>query len=427
MTLSALRELVQFYFVAQEDKAQRESLLKFTKENDNQDVVSMETDTDKKKEATAILPEIEVYIHLLIVIYLIDHKEYEQARESSILLVNRIESFNRRTLHLLAAKSYFYYSRTHELTNKLEEIRMNLINYYRTATIKHNSEGQATLLNAILRNYLHYNLYEQADKLVSKVTFREDNTSSNEYARYLYYLGKIKSIQLEYTEAYKCLLGAIRKAPQTSARGFRVAVHKLACIVQLLMGEIPERNIFRQSGLKKALQPYLQLTQTVRVGDLNEFHKVVSTYGNLFKEDKTYTLIQRLHHNVIKTGLRKINVAYTRISLQDICTKLQLGSVDDAEFIVAKAIRDGVINATIHHDGKFIQSKENLDVYSSQEPLDSFHKRIKFCLKTHNEAVKAMRFPPDAHKTVGSTESAKERREREAEIQKAMEEDDEDF
>lgn len=41
-----------------------------------------------------------------------------------------------------------------------------------------------------------------------------------------------------------------------------------------------------------------------------------------FREDKTYTLIQRLAHNVIKTGLRKINSSYSRISLQDLCEKV---------------------------------------------------------------------------------------------------------
>lgn len=69
-----------------------------------------------------------------------------------------------------------------------------------------------------------YNLYDQADKLVSKTSLREDTTSNNQYARYLYYQGKIRSIQLEYTDAYRCLLGASRKAPQTGAKGFRLAV-----------------------------------------------------------------------------------------------------------------------------------------------------------------------------------------------------------
>ena len=32
-------------------------------------------------------------------------------------------------------------------------------------------------------------------------------------------------------------------------------------IVQLLMGEIPERSVFRQPFLRKALIPYFHLTQ----------------------------------------------------------------------------------------------------------------------------------------------------------------------
>jgi len=345
------------------------------------------------------------------------------ACKCSSSLIERLHSFNRRTLNPLSAKAYFYYSRCYEMVHKLEDIRVTLLNAYRTASLRHNDEAQAVLVNAILRNYLEYNLYDQAEKFVTNIAFKEESTSSNQYARYLYYQGKIKSTQLEYTEAYKCLLGAIRKAPQNSAKGFRIAVHKLACIVQLLMGEIPERSVFRQPGLKQALAPYLQLTLAVRVGDLVTFHNVVNTHANLFRTDKTYTLIQRVHHNVIKTGLRKINLAYTRISFEDICTKLHLDSPDDAEFIVAKAIRDGVINATINHEGRYIQSKENLDVYSTQEPQAAYHKRIKFCLRTHNEAVKAMRFPPDAHKP--SLDTAKERREREQEIAKLVEEDEE--
>ena len=119
--------------------------------------------------------------------------------------------------------------------------------------------------------------------------------------------------------------------------------------------------------------------------------------------------------------MRKINISYSRIHLADICAKLRLDNVEDVEFIVAKAIRDGVIDASIDHEGAFIQSKvcatllslqmivsartnssnqkENSDVYSTQEPLESYHARINFCLKMHNEAVKAMRYPPEAPKS----------------------------
>ncbi len=69
-----------------------------------------------------------------------------------------------------------------------------------------------------------------------------------------------------------------------------------------------------------------------------------------------------------RAGLRRINLAYSRISLAEVAAKLQLASAEDAECIVAKAIRDGGIDATIDHAGGFIQSKESVDVYSTQEP-----------------------------------------------------------
>jgi len=61
-------------------------------------------------------------------------------------------------------------------------------------------------------------------------------------------------------------------------------------------------------------------------------------------------LVHRLKHTVIKFGLKKINIAYSKISLKDMQTKLALESVEETEQIVAKAIRDGVIEATINHD-----------------------------------------------------------------------------
>lgn len=125
-----------------------------------------------------------------------------------------------------------------------------------------------------------FDLFDQADKLVSKSNFPEQ-ANNNEWARYLYYLGRIKAIQLDYSDAHQRLLQAIRKAPQHGAPGFRQTVQKLAVTVELLLGDIPERSLFRQPIYKKALAPYFQLTQAVRngkftvtriVSDVVEFH-----------------------------------------------------------------------------------------------------------------------------------------------------------
>jgi len=199
---------------------------------------------------------------------------------------------------------------------------------------------------------------------------------------------------LDYTASHRDLVQAIRKAPKNpKSAGFQQAVHKLAIIVQLLIGEIPERSIFRQSFLRKSLIPYLSITQAVRIGDLAKFQDTLAKYVSTFRADKTYTLILRLRHNVIKTGVRMISLAYSKISLRDICLKLQLDSEEDAEYIVAKAIRDGVIDAVIDHENGYMKSKENVDLYSTSEPQNAFHQRISFCLNLHNDSVKALRFP----------------------------------
>ncbi len=170
---------------------------------------------------------------------------------------------------------------------------------------------------------------------MNKTVFPE-SASNNEWARYLYYLGRIKAIQLEYSESHKHLVQSLRKAPQYSAIGFRHTVLKLSVTVELLLGDIPERQVFLKKANRKALAPYLKLTQAVRSGDVKRFQEVLDEYSGQFRDDHTFTLILRLHHNVIKTAIRTISLAYSRISLHDVAKKLRLESAEDAEYIIAK-------------------------------------------------------------------------------------------
>jgi 26S proteasome regulatory subunit N3 len=132
----------------------------------------------------------------------------------------------------------------------------------RTATLRYDADTQGTLLTLLLRNFIHYKLYDQADKLVSRTTFPE-SSGNNLLARYLYYLGRIRAMQLDYSSAHQHLLMAIRKAPQQNkaAAGFLQTVYKFFVVVELLMGDIPERSHFRQPMLEKVLTPYAQLVR----------------------------------------------------------------------------------------------------------------------------------------------------------------------
>ncbi|XP_008811676.1 probable 26S proteasome non-ATPase regulatory subunit 3 [Phoenix dactylifera] len=373
------------------------------------------------------LPELEIYCYLLVVIFLIDQKRYNEAKACSSASIARLKNMNRRTVDVLASRLYFYYSYSYELTNSLAEIRGPLLALHRMATLRRDELGQETLLNLLLRNYLHYNLYDQAEKLRSKAP-RFEAHSNQQFCRYLFYLGKIRTIQLEYTDAKESLLQAARKAP-AGAWGFRIQCNKWAVIVRLLLGEIPEKTVFMQKGMKKALTPYFELTNAVRIGDLELFRTVAEKFAGTFSSDRTNNLIVRLRHNVIRTGLRNISISYSRVSLSDIARKLRLDSdnpVADAESIVAKAIRDGAIDATIDHANGWMVSKETGDVYSTNEPQIAFNSRIAFCLNMHNDAVRALRFPPNSHKEKESAEKRRERQQQEQELAKHIEEDDDD-
>ena len=388
---------------------------------------AVEPEVPKARAATkAPILEVDAYFHLLLLVKLIDDADLKRAGLCAEALMTKISGQNRRTLDLIGARSYFYYSRVAELNQGLEGIRSFLHARLRTATLRNDFEGQAVLINCLLRNYLHYSLYDQADKLVKKSVYPE-SASNNEWARFLYYLGRIKAAKLEYSDAHKHLVQALRKAPQNAAVGFRQTVQKLIIVVELLLGNIPERQVFRQAALRKSLVPYFQLTQAVRLGDLKRFGEVVASYGPKFQQEHTYTLIIRLRHNVIKTAIRSIGLSYSRISQNDIAKRFMLDSAEDAEFIVSKAIRDGVIEATLDPEKNYMRSKESTDIYSTREPQLAFHERISFCLDLHNQSVKAMRYPPKAYgKALESAEERREREQQDLELAKEMAEDDED-
>ncbi|KAI0023428.1 putative proteasome regulatory particle subunit [Xylariomycetidae sp. FL0641] len=386
----------------------------------------------KEKEAKEkeIIPEIDIFLSILIQVHLFDSKQFQRGAEFSKQLCDRIHSLNRRTLDSLSAKVYFYYSLFCEQMAPLPPssqspivaIRPTLLTALRTAVLRRDVDTQASVIVLLLRNYLQTSHISQADLLVSHTQFPE-NAANTQVARFLYYLGRIRAIQLRYTEAHEHLTAATRKAPASScALGFSQIATKLLLVVELLMGDIPERATFRVSNMEQALHPYFLLVQAVRVGNLEDFESAIAEHADTFRRDGTYSLILRLRQNVIKTGIRMMSLSYSRISLRDICIRLHLGSEESAEYIVAKAIRDGVIEATLDREHGFMKSKEVGDVYATREPGEAFHDRIRACLSLHDESVKAMRFPMNQHRL--ELKNAQEAREREREMAKEIQEGD---
>ncbi|RYH05419.1 hypothetical protein EON65_44740, partial [archaeon] len=113
----------------------------------------MEVDEATSPSVLSVLPEVEVYLFTLIITTLLRHKLLPEAAQASRILVDRLRSFNRRSLDIFAAKAFFYYVYTHELTQQFLSIRASLLLCYRTACVRHDEMSQAVLLNSLLRMY----------------------------------------------------------------------------------------------------------------------------------------------------------------------------------------------------------------------------------------------------------------------------------
>ena len=353
--------------------------------------------------------EIYGFIFLIILTKLIDYNKYKEAFEGVKHLITFFNTNESLTINTLKAKAYYYLSLITEKLGQQDDIINELQQAYRTACIEMDQISQVTLINCIIRYYLNNKNIEMARSFISKTKYTE-NISTYEDARYLFYIGKIEAIQMNYSDSYAHLSSSFRKAPEKTGQGFKNLVNKYLILVQLLMGEIPDIKSLMKSNRVvdyEEFKPYLLMLKIVRQGNLDEFKKGMKIYESNFKKDGTLNLVQRIRQVVIKAGLRKINLSYSRISIKDITEKLKLDNEKETEYIITKAIRDGVFLATINHEKGYVQSKEIKDIYSTFEPQRSYQSRILFLNNIFVESQRSMKYSSQqeqAKKEAKSTE-----------------------
>ena len=317
--------------------------------------------------------EIYSFIFMILLTKLVDFKDFKQALTAVQNLISFFKNNESLTINTLKAKAYYYLSLITEKLNIQDQIINELQEAYRTACIEMDQISQVTLINCIIRYYLN----------------------NKKDARYLFYIGKIEAIQMNYSDSYTHLSSSFRKAPEKTGEGFKNLVNKYLIVVQLLMGEIPDiKSLMKSNRVRdfNEFEPYLLLLKIVRQGNLEEFKKGIEIYERHFKKDGTFNLVQRIRQVVIKAGLRKINLSYSRISIKDITEKLKLENEKEAEYIIAKAIRDGVFLATINHEEGYVKSKEIKDIYSTFEPQRSYQSRILFLNNIYVESQRSMKY-----------------------------------
>ncbi|KAJ7929471.1 hypothetical protein B0H13DRAFT_1859679 [Mycena leptocephala] len=107
------------------------------------------------------------------------------------------------------------------------------------------------------------------------------------------------------------------------------------------MGDIPDCGLFRirHPVLEKALTAYFDSVKAVRTGSLSQFQTILAKHAVQFEADWTFTLI-------------------------------------DAEYIVGKAIRDGVVVGKIVHECDWMEC-------GGLESREVFLRCIGYCLELH--------------------------------------------
>jgi 26S proteasome regulatory subunit N3 len=89
---------------------------------------------------TETVPEIEIFIGLLVVFYLFDQKQFQTGGSTCLNLIERCKLLNRRTLDPIQARLFFFYSLFSEKQGKLTEIQPFVITSHRTATLRQDND-----------------------------------------------------------------------------------------------------------------------------------------------------------------------------------------------------------------------------------------------------------------------------------------------
>jgi 26S proteasome regulatory subunit N3 len=344
------------------------------------------------------------YALLLVAVFLLDRKQLAlsaMASHRAICLFQSPSLASRSTHDPLLARAIFYLTRAAELTGNSSSLHPLLMTLLRFANLRHLTETEATLHNALLRLHIVCGDYEAAEAFLNTAKFPESASSigNHQLARYHYYRARVLAIHSRYEQAIEEVDQALRRAPLgRSAFGFRLAAQKVSIIIQMLCGEIPELEVFKATP--KALLPYRQLCNAVRLGDLGAFETVVSEWKGQWLADGLGVLVERLHQTVLRAGMRRLATAYRRISFADIRRKLGLPTDKDAQALVVRALEEKLIAGNANVSEGFFESREESEsFYRSTAPQEALTLRSKTLEAVHNDAVRAMRFPEKMKKT----------------------------
>lgn len=99
-------------------------------------------------------PEVQLFLYDLLLMKLIDDGDYKNAKEFGDFVYARLKNVNLRTLDHLGAKAMYFIAIANEKQGQLAQVRPLMFDSYKTASLRKDMIGQATIINVILRSYI---------------------------------------------------------------------------------------------------------------------------------------------------------------------------------------------------------------------------------------------------------------------------------
>ena len=117
----------------------------------------------------SLIPEVETFLRLLVLKSAVKHRSCSEVvlQQSADALIGFVRSHDRRTMDILAANVW----QTYASLKRFDDIRELVMRAHRTACLRLDQAGQATLTNLILRDLVERDLINEAAMFASKAKF----------------------------------------------------------------------------------------------------------------------------------------------------------------------------------------------------------------------------------------------------------------
>lgn len=353
--------------------------------------------------------EYEITLALLSALLLYKKQAYTQAQAVlHTLLFDRPHNFAQRTyLEHLVNFLFYKYLNCIELSNAFESQKSGLYLLLRELQAYKSEVLFCTLYIFVLRNLLLSRQLREAHQLLKNWEFPQ-SIQYVYFTKYLFYKGLFCGLVGQYQRAYAHMSDAFRKVPENKEtltaglRSFVLLIQKHMIVLNLLLNELPSIEIFTEVP---RLRAYKELVNMVSHGRNEEFARYLAAHKAEFTRDLVYPLLSKMRSVVLRNAVKKLSIAYTRISVPDILRKI--GATQDAAFDLQSFLvksRGYIEDFTIDPAANVIDFARSSENYSDAFIREALARRVEHLSVLEEQVVKSLKYPENVGETKDKVE-----------------------